>query len=257
MLYPLRSPHHAFPATLSPPRFPHYALPTALSKPTRSPSLPLFERSCDGLPPPLVWVSPSQAIKSGWDEYGYGYGQPSQNITIRDNVLSTPCAAIAIGSEMSGGVSEVHVSRCHIWESTAGVHVKSGAGRGGYVHDVTFEQLTMDRCSVGLMYTIDTGGHPADDPTHHLNLSALPDIRRISARQITGTGSRQVARLNGLARAPLQELVFDGVHFDGGVYECSNVSGTYVDVEPTPCGAIRPRAYTTTEVKRGRGRSPY
>ena len=64
------------------------------------------------------------AIKAGWDEYGYGFGRPSRNITIRDCVLSTPCAAIAIGSEMSGGVSDVHVSRTRMWSSTAGVHIK-------------------------------------------------------------------------------------------------------------------------------------
>lgn len=181
------------------------------------------------------------AIKSGWDEYGYSYGQPSQNVTIRDCVLSTPCAALAIGSEMSGGVSNVRVSRCHMWDSTAGVHIKSGAGRGGYVHDVTFEQLTMSGCGTGIMYTIDTGGHPSDDPTHHLNLSALPDIRRIDARDITGTGSKLVAHLQGLEHAPLLELTFDRVHFDGGAYECAQASGTYANTTPTPCGDISPR----------------
>jgi polygalacturonase len=74
------------------------------------------------------------AIKSGWDEYGYDYGQPSENITIRNVAISTPCAAIAVGSEMSGGVRQVTVSGARLWDSTAGVHVKSGPGRGGYVH---------------------------------------------------------------------------------------------------------------------------
>ena len=67
------------------------------------------------------------------DEYGYDYGQPSENITIRDCVISTPCAAVAVGSEMSGGVSNVLVSGMRLWDSTAGVHIKSGPGRGGYV----------------------------------------------------------------------------------------------------------------------------
>ena len=48
--------------------------------------------------------------RSGWDEYGYEYGMPSHNITIRNCQLSTPCAAFAIGSEMSGGVFDVTVS---------------------------------------------------------------------------------------------------------------------------------------------------
>ena len=74
----------------------------------------------------------SLAKRTG-DEYGYDYGQPSENITIRDCAISTPCAAVAVGSEMSGGVSNVSVSRLRLWDSTAGVHIKSGPGRGGYV----------------------------------------------------------------------------------------------------------------------------
>lgn len=141
---------------------------------------------------------------------------------------------------MSGGVRDVHVTHCHLWDSTAGVHVKTGVGRGGYVHDVLLEQLTMDDCATGLMYTCDTGGHPADDPTHHLNLSAIPDVRRITARHIEGKGSRLVAHIEGLTQGPIRQLAFEHVHFDGGAYECEAASGTYVDMTPTPCDAISP-----------------
>ena len=91
------------------------------------------------------------AIKAGEDEYGYGYGVGSHNITVRDCVLSSPCAAFAIGSEMSGGVSHVRVSNCRMWDSTAAVHIKSGPGRGGFVRDVVLEQLQFDGASEGFM----------------------------------------------------------------------------------------------------------
>ena len=49
------------------------------------------------------------AIKSGWDEYGYDVVNiSSRNITIRDSTITTPCAAISVGSEMSGGVADVY-----------------------------------------------------------------------------------------------------------------------------------------------------
>ena len=180
------------------------------------------------------------AIKSGWDEYGYDYGVASRNITIRDCALSTPCAAIAIGSEMSGGVSDVHVSGCHLFESTAGIHIKTGMGRGGYVHDIAFENLTMDACATAIMLDTDSGSHPPNDPSHHLNMSATPDVRRVSVRRVTGTGSTFVAKLQGLAQDPLAGVVLDSVRFDGGAFACSNVSGTWRDVEPTPCGLLTP-----------------
>lgn len=54
------------------------------------------------------------AIKSGWDEYGTAYGMPSQHIDIRRIVVhSETSAGIAFGSEMSGGISDVKVSK--IW----------------------------------------------------------------------------------------------------------------------------------------------
>ncbi|XP_042437081.1 probable polygalacturonase isoform X2 [Zingiber officinale] len=47
-------------------------------------------------------------IKSGWDEYGIAFAHPSSNISIRHIVGAAHSGAgIAIGSEMSGGISNV------------------------------------------------------------------------------------------------------------------------------------------------------
>ena len=177
------------------------------------------------------------AIKSGWDEYGYEYGVPSENIVIRDCVISTPCAALAIGSEMSGGVRNVSVSSCFLHDSTAGIHIKSGAGRGGYVKDILFEDLKMINCAEAIMIDTDTSGHPADDANHKLNLSALPDIRRITARRIDGFGSIRVAKLQGLDHAPLVDVTLEDILFpDGGTYNCSNLYECHCrNVTPSPC----------------------
>ena len=182
------------------------------------------------------------AIKSGWDEYGYQYAMPSENITIRDCNISTPCAAIAIGSEMSGGVRDVHISNCHLSNATAGIHIKSGPGRGGYVHDVSLDNVRMEYCFLGFYYDMDTGGHPENDPTHHLNISALPEYKRIAVRNVEGKGSQVVAKIIGLAPVPIVDVSFHSVHFDGGKYECGNMSGTYSDLQPAPtsCSGLIP-----------------
>ena len=69
--------------------------------------------------------------------------------------MSTPCAALAIGSEMSGGVRNVSVSDCFLHDSTAGIHIKSGAGRGGYVRDILYEDLRMINCAEDIMIDTD------------------------------------------------------------------------------------------------------
>ena len=188
------------------------------------------------------------AMKSGWDEYGYdflGHGLPTQNVTIRNAIISTPCAAIAIGSEMSGGVRDVTVSNCTLWDSTAGVHIKSGRGRGGFVTDVVLEDITMDGVHCGFMFDTDSDKKPQDSPGHHANMSALPDIRRIATRRVRGTNCDQVARLQGLDAAhPMADISFDDVRFNALAAwpSCVNVTGTWVSCIPKPCSALTPAA---------------
>lgn len=165
---------------------------------------------------------------------------PSHNITIRDCQLSTPCAAFAIGSEMSGGVSDVHVSRCHMWDSTAGVHIKTGPGRGGEIRDVSLEDITMDNCAEAFMMDFGSTKAPPDDPSHHFNISAIPLVHSITARRISGTGSQTVAKLVGLPQSFIRNVSFEFVNFDGGAYNCTNVHGTYHDMVPHPCSALKP-----------------
>ena len=47
----------------------------------------------------------------------------------------------SIGSEMSGGVANVTVSDVEIWDSAEGLRLKSGAGRGGYIHDISMANV--------------------------------------------------------------------------------------------------------------------
>ena len=83
-----------------------------------------------------------------------------------------------------------------------------------------------------------------DDPTHHLNLSAMPQLRDIAARHVTGTGSRLVANMHGLPASEvlIKNVTFDTVHFDSGNWSCSAVRGTFHDTVPTPCSDIAPIA---------------
>lgn len=90
------------------------------------------------------------------------------------------------------------------------------------------------------MVDTDTGGHPADDATHSLNMSALPDIRDITFRRITGVKSLTVAKLIGLEGAPLSGIVLEDMKFDGGDFKCGNITGSYRKVVPEPCSQLTP-----------------
>ena len=101
------------------------------------------------------------AIKSGWDEFGYGYNVSSSNITIRNSFLSSPCcAAVCIGSEMSGGVANVSVSNLTVWNSAEGLRLKTGMGRGGYIKDISMVDSTIDDSKTAFAYAANYRGKP-------------------------------------------------------------------------------------------------
>merc|ERR1712070_1333271 len=67
------------------------------------------------------------AIKAGWDCAGYNLGVPSDNITIRNISVWHGGGGISIGSEMSGGVSNVHVSNVLLRHGSYGLYLKCGS----------------------------------------------------------------------------------------------------------------------------------
>jgi exo-poly-alpha-galacturonosidase len=75
------------------------------------------------------------AIKSGKNPEGYFVGKPTRNIRITDcNFIKGH--SLAIGSEMSGGVSDVFIQDCKIGNLLHGLQIKATKDRGGYVKNV-------------------------------------------------------------------------------------------------------------------------
>ncbi len=75
------------------------------------------------------------AIKSGKNPEGYTIGKPTRNLRITDCDF-VKGHSLAIGSEMSGGVSDVFVQDCKIGNLMHGLQIKATKDRGGYVRNV-------------------------------------------------------------------------------------------------------------------------
>ena len=78
------------------------------------------------------------AIKSGLNQYGRDFNRPSKdifirNITIHPEFDNGSTNGISIGSEMSGGVSNITVTDVTITGVAFGLYIKSMDGRGGYL----------------------------------------------------------------------------------------------------------------------------
>ncbi|KAL7096119.1 hypothetical protein ACP275_10G063700 [Erythranthe tilingii] len=178
------------------------------------------------------------AIKSGWDQYGISYGRPSRNILIRNLVVrSNVSAGISIGSEMSGGVSNITVENVHIWNSRRAVRIKTAPGRGGYVRDITYRNLTFENCRVGIVIKTDYNEHPDGgfDP------NAFPILKDISYTSIHGEGVRVPVRIQGSSEIPVMNVTFRDMSVGvtnrkKHIFQCAYVQGSVMGtVYPAPC----------------------
>ncbi|CAN6470260.1 unnamed protein product [Victoria cruziana] len=178
------------------------------------------------------------AIKSGWDQYGIKYGRPSTNIHIRNVVVrSMVSAGVSIGSEMSGGVSNVSLEDVHIWKSRRGVRIKTAAGRGGYVRHISYNNVTFDDLRVGIVIKTDYNEHP----DHGYDPKALPILEDITFKSIHGQNVRVPVRIQGSKEIPVKDVVFQdmsvGLQYKKKhVFQCSYVEGrVYGSIFPAPC----------------------
>ncbi|XP_077230851.1 putative polygalacturonase [Tasmannia lanceolata] len=178
------------------------------------------------------------AIKSGWDQYGIAYGRPSSNILIRNLIVrSMVSAGVSIGSEMSGGVSNVTVENLLVWSSRRGVRIKTAPGRGGYVRHISYRNLTLDTVRVGIVIKTDYNEHPDEgfDP------KALPILEDINFNGIHGQGVRVPVRIQGSEEVPVKDISFRdmsvGITYKKKhIFQCSYVQGRVIGtIFPSPC----------------------
>ncbi|KAI4379581.1 hypothetical protein MLD38_005859 [Melastoma candidum] len=178
------------------------------------------------------------AIKSGWDQYGIAYGRPSKNILIRNLVVrSMVSAGISIGSEMSGGVSNVTVQNLLVWDSRRAVRIKTAPGRGAYVRHIHYRNLTFENVRVGIVIKTDYNEHPDEgyDP------KAAPTIEDVTFTGIHGQGVRVPVRIHGSEEIPIRNVTFRDMsvgltYKKKHIFQCAFVQGRVLGtIFPAPC----------------------
>jgi polygalacturonase len=82
-------------------------------------------------------------FKSGKDKDGRDRGIPTENVIVKNNVVYHAHGGFVIGSEMSSGVKNVHISNCTFIGTDIGLRFKSTRGRGGIVEDIYISNINM------------------------------------------------------------------------------------------------------------------
>jgi len=82
-------------------------------------------------------------MKSGRDAEGRKRAMPTQDVIIRGCTVYSSHGGFVIGSEMSGGAKNIHVSNCTFIGADIGLRFKTTRGRGGVVEDVFIKDIFM------------------------------------------------------------------------------------------------------------------
>ncbi len=141
------------------------------------------------------------AIKSGRNDDGRRIGVPSVNLIIRDCTMRDGHAGTAIGSEISGGCSNVFVENCEMSSPrlNCALRLKSNAARGGvlqniFMRNVNVGQVADSVLQIDFLYEEGTNG------------IYQPVARNIVMENITVARTPRVLNIRGFPGAEISNV---------------------------------------------------
>ena len=157
-------------------------------------------------------------LKSGKDKDGRDRGTPTENVIVKNNVVYHGHGGFVIGSEMSGGVRNVHVSNCTFMGTDVGLRFKSTRGRGGVVENIWISNIDMiniptEAIRFNMFYggkspILEEGGGSSVETSEEMVpvTEETPSFRNIHMKNITVTGSKTAAFFQGLPEISLKNV---------------------------------------------------
>ncbi|WP_454760361.1 glycoside hydrolase family 28 protein [Caulobacter segnis] len=150
------------------------------------------------------------AIKSGRNADGRRLARPTRNILIQDCVMKDGHGGVVIGSEVSGGVDNIFVQRCHmdsedLWYA---LRFKNNAMRGGVIQDIHCRDIDVGRVARAAIicdFNYEEGARGGFRPV----------LNRVRIERMRAKAAAQVVDLQGLPDAPLGDIVLSDCRFDG------------------------------------------
>jgi polygalacturonase len=159
-------------------------------------------------------------LKSGKDKVGRDRGMPTEDVVITDCIVYHGHGGFVVGSEMSGGVRNVRISKCTFIGTDVGLRFKSTRGRGGVVENIFISDIDMTNIAAeallfDLYYTGNSPVPTAEEKiTDKSKAAALlpkvseetPCFRNIFVQNVTCKGAGRAAFLQGLPEMNLQNI---------------------------------------------------
>jgi len=171
------------------------------------------------------------AIKSGLP--GTSGNRPSTDITVT-NCVFLHGHGMSIGSEVAGGVQNVHVSNVDFRGTDNGVRIKSARDRGADISNLWFSNIKMEDVKTPLLITEYYPRIPESDMAQPVT-ALTPHFHDIHITNLTATGAKQTGIIAGLPESPIEQLFLDNVHLQGAEgMRISNATVTEHDLTVVP-----------------------
>ena len=180
-------------------------------------------------------------IKSGKDKEGRDRKLPNENLIVKNCIVFHGHGGVTVGSEMSGGVRNLHVSDCTFIGTDVGLRFKSNRGRGGVVEDIYISNIEMlniptQAISFNLYYSGRSASEDMDGGANKSSEAKLlpvtedtPQFKNIYIHDVNCKGAYQGIFLQGLPEMNLENVQLENIQMetDFGM-TCSDVTGVKI-----------------------------
>jgi polygalacturonase len=152
------------------------------------------------------------AIKSGRNEDGRRVNVPVKDIIIRNCTMKEGHGAVSIGSEISGGCSNVFIEDCAFNSPNLdqGLRIKSNAKRGGVVNGVYARNLRIGEVREAIIRI--TMNY---DPPEAKGYQFFPVMKNIFVENVVSQKSKYALYMDGLPGSKIEGVVVRDCRFNG------------------------------------------
>ena len=164
-------------------------------------------------------------IKSGKDKEGRDRGIPNENLIVKNCVVFHGHGGVTVGSEMSGGVRNLHVSNCTFIGTDVGLRFKSNRGRGGvveniYISDIEMMNIPTQAISFNLYYSGRSASEDLNAGDSGVAEKLLPvteetpQFKNIVIQGVNCKGAFQGIYLQGLPEMKLENIILENIQME-------------------------------------------
>jgi polygalacturonase len=182
------------------------------------------------------------AIKAGRNRDGRRVGVACANVIVQDCLMKEGHGGVSIGSEVSGGISNVYVRRCEMSSPhlQRALRIKTNSYRGGIINNVQFMKVTVGQVAeavieVDFYYEEGEGG------------PFKPVVSDIFVKDVTCQKSKYGVYLRGYANAPISGVTLSHCNFNNAAKGdfVKDVKGVRVEDVTVNGNAITAQALTS------------